>query len=152
MAELTDSLATLSGWVFDLLNDETFKTDAGISMVMYGDQEKIPVTPMVCIEPSEKRRVLNGAPRRTQVDFEIFVLIYFGSIQASEFNRRGADELAEVVEAKLHKDPSCGTYVVDSQVSNLSSGVANKGGALLRATRLTFNARSQVQLPMKPGA
>ena len=145
---LTDSLTTWAKWVFDLLNDEDFKLDTGIHMVAYGDQDKIPGTPLICVEPNEKRRVFNGAPRRTEVALELYVLIYHGSIQSVQATRQQTDELAEAIETKLHADPTCGSHVVHSLVSNLSSGVANKGGSLYRATRLTFSATSQVQLPM----
>lgn len=145
---LTDSLVAITGWVYDHLNDSAFMETAGISQVLYGDQDKINTTPLVCVESSEKRRALNGAPRRTQVDFEVFILIYHGKIQDTQTTRRETDMLAEAVETRLHSDPTCGSNAVDSLVSNLSSGVSNKGGALYRATRLTFTARSQVQLPM----
>jgi hypothetical protein len=145
---LTDSLVTFSQWVKTHLEDAAFLASSGIQMVTYGDQEKIAATPTVCVEPSEKGREYNGAPRRTLVRFEIFILIYHGSLQSVQQNRKEADQLAEAVEARLHDDPTCGSLVVSSLVSNLSSGVANKGGTLLRATRLTFTAQSQTMLPM----
>jgi hypothetical protein len=149
---LTDRLSVFAGWVFDLLNDETFKTQESIVNVIYGDVERIGGTPTVCVEPSEKRRDYNGAPRRTSVALECYVIIYYGTIQSSQENRKEVDSIAEDIEARLHADPTCGSLVIDSHVSRLESGVANKGGTFHRATRLVFTARSQVQLPMAPGA
>lgn len=145
---LTDSLVEFALWVRDNLKDEQFMATAGIAEVLYGDQDKVGKVPLVCVEPSEKRRMLNGAPRRTEVALEVYILIYHGRIQDTQLNRQETDELAEAVEKRLHLDPTCGSLAVHSLVSNLSSGVANKGGALLRATRLTFTATSQVMLPM----
>lgn len=145
---LTDSLVDWAVWVKDNLADPQFMQLLGIAQVMYGDQDKIGPTPLVCVEPSEKRRAINGAPRRTSVTLELYVLIYHGRIQDVQLNRQEADELAEAIEKRLHLDPTCGSLAVHSLVSNLASGVANKGGALHRATRLTFTAESQVQLPM----
>jgi hypothetical protein len=145
---LTDSLVEFTSWVKTHLEDPAFLAASGIQAVTYGDQEKIAVTPTVCVEPVEKARDYNGAPRRTLVTFEVYVLIYHGALQSVQDNRKETDDLAEAVETQLHSDPTCGSLVVSSLVSNLSSGVANKGGTLLRATRLTFTAQSQIQLPM----
>jgi hypothetical protein len=148
LAELTDSLTVWATWVRNFLDDEAWRTGVGIEQVMYGDQEKIPVVPLVCVEPSGKRRDFNGAPRRTQIDFEVFVLIYYGTIQDTQINRAQTDAIAELVEARLHNALTCDGLVISSLVSELTSGVANKGGAMMRATRLTFTARSQIHLPM----
>lgn len=146
--ELTDSLTEFALWVKSNLEDPTFMSMLGIKSVTYGDQEKLAVVPTVCVEPSGKNRNYNAAPRRTAVSLEVFVLIYHGSLQSVQENRKEADQLAEDVESRLHLDPTCGGLVISSYVSNLSSGVANKGGTILRATRLTFTAQSQVMLPM----
>jgi hypothetical protein len=148
MAELTDSLTTWTDWVKEYLDDETWRTATGISAVMYGDQEKIATIPLVCVEPSEKRREFNGTGRRTRLDFEVFILIYHGAMATAAENRQAVDTLAEEVEARLHTALTCDGLVINSLVTNLTSGAANKGGTLIRATRLTFTAQSQMHLPM----
>jgi hypothetical protein len=148
MAELTDSLTVWADWVKSYLDDETWRTAAGIAQVLYGDQESIAQVPLVCVEPSEKRREFNGAPRRTAIEFELFVLIYYGTLQAAALNRKEVDEIAERVEQRLHTALTCDGLVINSLVTNLTSGAANKGGKLIRATRLTFTATSRINLPM----
>jgi hypothetical protein len=148
VAELTDSLTVFADWVKNYLDDETWRTSVGIAQVLYGDQEKINVVPLVCVEPSQKSRDFNGAPRRTQIDFEIYILVYYGTLQDTQLNRAEVDRIAEAVETRLHAALTCDGLVINSLVTNLTSGAANKGGTLMRATRLTFTARSQVQLPM----
>jgi hypothetical protein len=148
MAELTDSLTVWADWVKNFLDDATFKADAGIASVMYGDQEKIAVVPLVCVEPSDKTRTFVGAPRRTQINFELFILIYYGTMQTTAENRKDVDTIAEKVEARLHEALTCDGLVINSLVTDLTSGAANKGGSLVRATRLTFTATSRVNLPM----
>lgn len=143
---LTDSLVSVSNYVLSLLQDPTWMTANNVAQVLYGDQDKIGPVPLICVEPSQKERQLNGAPRRTEVDMEINVIIYFGILQDNEANRKGADQLAEAVEARLHSNSTCGSLVIHSMVSNLSSGVANKGGSLYKAARLTFTAKSQIML------
>jgi hypothetical protein len=149
--ELTDSLTVWATWVKDFLDDEAWRAEVGIQQVMYGDQDKIPVVPMVCVEPSSKRRDFNGAPRRTQIDFEVYVLVYYGTLQDTQLNRAEVDRIAEAVEARLHEAQRCDGLVISSLVTGLDSGAANKGGALMRATRLTFTARSQIMLPYNIG-
>lgn len=148
---LTDSLVTMSYYVLGLLQDATWMQQNGVTQVLYGDQEKVGQVPLICVEPSQKSRQLNGAPRRTEVDMEINVIVYYGILQDNELNRKGADLLAEAVEARLHSDSTCGSLAIASLVSNLSSGVANKGGSLYKASRLTFTTNSQVQLPYSYG-
>ena len=145
--ELTDSQTVWSLWVKDYLDDPTWRDDVGIKQVMYGDQDKIPVVPFVCVEPSNKRREFNGAPRRTRIDFELYVLVYYGMVQDTQLNRAEVERLAEVVETRLHHALTCDGLVINSLVASVESGAANKGGALMRATRLTFTAQSQVLLP-----
>lgn len=148
MAELTDSLSVWAEWVKDYLNDATWRDAAGIKMVMYGDQEKIPVVPLVCVEPSDKRREFNGVPRRTAIGFELFILIYYGTIQDTQANLKQCMDIAEAVEARLHHALTCDGLVINSLVTNVTPGASNKGGAMMRATRLTFTAESRINLPM----
>ena len=135
-------------WTLATLENPAFMTANGIQQVIYGDQDKIPVVPMICVEPSSKRRDISGLPRKTVIDFEAYILIYHGGLQDTQLSRAQCDLLAEAVEARLHTFPACGGLVITSLVSNLESGVANKGGNFIRATRLTWTARSQVMLPL----
>lgn len=145
---LTDSLVVWMDWTVAYLKDPTWMTAQGIKQVLYGDQDKVPVSPLICVEPNTKPRSFNGVPRRTEINFEAYVIIYFGSLSDTQTIRRQCDLIAEAVEARLHSRPTCGNLVISSLVSNLESGVANKGGTLMRATRLTWTAKSQIMLPM----
>jgi hypothetical protein len=146
--EQTDSLTVLATWLQDLLSDPAWMSANGIAVVMYGDQEKIPQVPLLCVEPSEKARDIVGAPRRAEQVFEIFILIYFGGLQDTQLTRQQTDQIAEATETRIHQDNTCAGLVYESHVSRITSGVANKGGSLMRATRITFHAKSRVQLPM----
>ena len=147
MAELTDSQTVFADWTVNWLGDTTWMAAQGIAQVLYGDQDKINVVPLVCVEPSDKIRQFNGAPRRTQVDFEVYVYIYYGGLQDTQISSKKANEIAEAVEARLHTNHNCDGLVISSLVSAVTSGAVNKGGALIRATRITWTARSQMMLP-----
>lgn len=128
------------------------QANLGISDVFYGDQERIPRTPAVCIEPGEKTRDLNGAPRRVMTEVTTYILIYHNPVTSTETIREQDDNLAEAVEALIHADPQFrdadgNAQVIDSLVSRIESGYQQKRGALYRASRLTVDARVQAQLP-----
>jgi hypothetical protein len=145
---LTGSIVDIADYCLAQLSDSDWMTANSVQQVLYGDQNKIGLTPLICVEPSEKARELVGVPRRTQVDMDVHVLVYYGKIQDVQLNRREGDLLPEAVEARLHEDPTCGGLVTNSMVSRLVSGFANKSGTLIRTTRLTFSVQSRVQLPM----
>lgn len=149
---LSQSLSEVCTYVFNKLDASANKIAIGYLAVFYGDQDKLPTTPMICIEPDRKVRTLNGVPRRTLVEFRVHVILYHSGVTSPQTNRRDADEMAEEIEALLHADPrlgaSAGTQLaVNSLVTSIESGYVTKAGSLVRASRLTFDVTSQAQLP-----
>lgn len=147
---LIDSYVTLAQIIETKLKDNA--TPLGLAAVYYGDQERIPFTPAVCIEPGGKNRRLNGAPRRTEVDLTCYIIVYLYNIASPEDVRLADDSLAEDIETLLHtdaqlRDGSLVPQVIDSMVTSIESGFQPKRNSLFRASRLTFEARSQVLLP-----
>jgi hypothetical protein len=152
----TGSLVTVTQY----LVDKIIAGRSGLSMVtdvenvVYGDQVKIPFNPYICVEPDNKRRELNGVRRRTEVNFAIGVLIYRGSVDDPTSNRKDADTLAEAVEALIHNDARFGTppndLVIHSLVESIESGYNRKGNSVLRTSRLSVTAKSQIILPPSP--
>lgn len=69
---MSDSLYDMGKYLQQLI--EGAKGGLNISDVYYGDQEKIPRVPTACVDTGSKQRELNGAPRRTMVDMESYVL------------------------------------------------------------------------------
>lgn len=144
---LTDQLTTWATWTRDWLRDPTWMAANSIQQTFYGDVENVGPTPLICVVPGNKSRVLEGSPRKTVVDFEVTVIVYLGRLGDTEATLAGSDTTAEIVETRLHSNPTCGGLVIHSMVTDLTSGVSNKGGSLIRAARLTWTARSQVLLP-----
>lgn len=142
---LTDRLDVLGTYVKDLLIAN--KTSLGLQDVWYGDQNTLPKTPSACVETGAKRRTYNGAPRRFQIDFEIYVLLYMERIQDLQKNRAEAETLAESVEAILHQDATMGGLAVDSYVAANEPGYTNRNRALVSTIRLTLYVKSQRMLP-----
>lgn len=123
----------------------------GLTDVFFGDQTKIPRTPAVCIEPGGKTRELNGIPRRTYVTLTVYLILYHYRIDGIESIREDNDFLTEQLEAVLHVDAQMKAggeaTVIDSMVRDIESGFQQKANSLFRASRLTFEAHSQMQLP-----
>ena len=148
---LTDSYTAVAKDIQARL--EANKTALGLEDVFYGDQNRIPRTPAVCVEAANKTRELNGLPRRTEVDMTIYVIVYHYKITNVQDVQEEVDTLAEQIEDFLHldaqlRDNAQEPTVVDSHVRSVESGYQQKKNSMFRATRLTFVARSQVQLPM----
>lgn len=148
---LIDSYMTLAQITHDLLEDN--KVALGLQAVYFGDQDRIPVTPTACVEPGGKRRVLNGMPRRTEVNLTCYVLLYHYRLASPEDILKDLETQAELVESFLHmdaqlKDNLNSPRVIHSMVTDIDTGYSTKRNSLFRASRLTFEATSQVLLPM----
>ena len=142
---MSDDLYVMAKYIQSLI--ETNKAGLNISDVYYGDQEKIPRVPTACVDTGSKRRELSGAPRRTTVDMETYVLVYTGAVASQTANREQDDQIAEAVEDLIHQDATMGGLVIDSLVSGIEFGYALRNNSLFRTARLTVTARDQVQLP-----
>jgi hypothetical protein len=147
---ITTRYTTFAKDVHDRL--EAAKVTLGIVDVYYGDQQRIPRTPAVCVEPGGKTRELNGLPRRTAIRLTVYLIIYHYQLTGPEAIRENNDELAEDIEDFLHLDAQFRVggdmTVISSLVTAVESGYQQNRNSLFRASRLTLEADSQEQLPM----
>lgn len=142
---LTDSIVVVTDYIYNKL--VAAKTALAVADVWYGDQVDIPRTPALCVEPGPKNRVLHGVPRRSEVNFSTYILVYHGEIRSVETNRRECDLLAEAVELLIHQDPRLGDNVIHSMATSVDPGYANRAAGLYRVSRIVVESLSQVQLP-----
>jgi hypothetical protein len=142
---LTDSIADVGEYVFNLI--EANESSLGLAKTYYGDQEKVPVTPVAIVETGDKLRELNGVPRRTKVTMTLYLMIYHSKVQDTQISRREVEALAEAVELLLHADRTLGGLVIHCMVTTIEPGYATRDRTMLRASRLTFEATSQIMLP-----
>ena len=148
MSQLTSSLHDFSEYLFNTLTAAS--VDLGLQAVYYGDQNKLPVTPVACVEPEQKVRTLSDAQRGTTVDFTVSIYIYHGAIDSVQENRRNADRMADKVEEVLHRDLTCGGLVIHSYAESIESGYSQKAGSIQRTSRIVFTGRSKHRLPAAP--
>lgn len=145
---LTDSLVTVADAIVAIL--EAKKVQLGIQDFYYGDQDRLPRSPAICVETGEKIRELNGAPRRTLVTLPVYLLVYHGALKAAAAGQRKEnDVLAELIETELHKatNRDLGGIVIHQMVTALEPGYQRKTDGLWQTTQITITATSQVQLP-----
>jgi hypothetical protein len=144
----TDSLVTVSDAIVAKLEEHL--EELGLNDVFFGDQDLIPRSPAVCVEPGDKVRDLQGATRRTENVFTIYLLVYHSEVRSPQSNRRDADSLAEAIETLLHGDATLGGLVRHCYVIKIESGYSRKSNALMRSSRITFEARNMTMLPSSP--
>jgi hypothetical protein len=146
---MIDNMVEFSLNVKTLLEHETVPgtNDLGIQDVFYGDQNRLPRTPAVCVEPGEKRRKLEGLPRRALTTMICYVLVYHNPVTSREVAQEEKDNLTEAIEDKLHADAQMGGTVIDSMVLTTEYGYAQRNNTLFRVSRLAFEATSKVNLP-----
>jgi hypothetical protein len=138
--------------------EQKFKLAAGDfgyeqDMVFYGDQDRIPGYPAICLEPdltdySEPAQTYLG--RKTSIALSFFILVYHGEVRDPQINRRDADVLAKGCADLVHSHFTGEGRVIYCWVSSITSGYATKAGTPVRASRLTVSAMTQDQLPLTP--
>jgi len=147
VADNTDSLLVFSQAVRDRIQDNLLALD--IMDVYFGDQGKIPRVPAACVEPVDKTRVLDGAPRRTLNEIQVYILIYHALVDDVQVTLEQSIQRAEAVETLLHSDPQFGGLVIHCLVQSIESGYAERGkGSLYRTSRLTFVGTTKTNLPL----
>jgi len=149
MALLTE-MSELCDMLIALFIEEAEGLQVEEAGIFYGDQERIPTSPAICVEPDDKKSDLYGAGRMTEVDFVVYILCYHSELRAIQSNRRDADRLAERVTTLLNSNANFYGRAIHCFVSANSSGYATKQNNTFRANRITFNLKSQERLPNNP--
>lgn len=121
--------------------------------VYYGDQDRIPRTPSVCLEPGDKNRELDGSPNMTKNQFQIYILVYHNKAQDIQLTRKECDQLAYEIEQLIHQDlqlKNDGTTpnVIHGYIKANESGYTYKSGTLYRTARLTYFGLNKTSLPL----
>lgn len=148
----TKSYLQISKYLQNWLNAN--KASLGIQNVYYGDQELIPKTPSVCVQPGNLVRTLSGALWQADTITSILIMVYHGEIQSKQINQAECDAFAIAIEDFLHTDHYLSNVAIDAQaplitsgfVSSIEPGSIRRGGKLMFATRLTYTAFSKTRI------
>jgi hypothetical protein len=147
---LTASLAEVTQALVDKL--ELNADSLGLKGIYYGDQNKLPITPIACVEPDNKDIISISPFRKVEIELTLYIVVYHSYVESPQANRQEADLMAESIETLIHADKGLlrtdGTpRVIHCYIKQVTSGYVKKGTSTVRASRLTFSARTQNQLP-----
>jgi len=135
MAVLTDNITQVTQAVVDLLEADQ---SLGLRQVWYGDQDRIPFTPCAAVESGGIESTIGASSYWTSHEVTVFVMVYFAKITSQSELKKECDQYAEQVRDTIHKNKSLNGLVIHGNITTMEPGVARRGGAKLRATRLTI--------------
>jgi hypothetical protein len=145
MVELTASMVEVTQRVYDVLSDA--KDELGIAAVYYGMQELIPEFPAISVESGRKQRQLaersGGSTHKWAITFTVSLMVEHGKLQSSTTTRKETEQLAELIETKLHEDLKLGGLVIFGFVTSIDSGVTRRKDIMIRATRIIWEGVSR---------
>lgn len=152
---MTASVLTISKRIYDLLVLD--KVTLGLQDVWYGDQQLLPGTPALCVEPGMKRRPLDGVPDLTRNAIDTSILIYHSQLLDATAGgqqkvRQDTIAVAEAVETWLHQnhlqllDASGDRITIHSWVTEFDPGYAYKNGTLYHAVMMTWSSITKTRL------
>ena len=118
--------------------------------VYYGDQNLLPRTPAVCVQPGGWLRELAGAPRRIDQTTQVYIIVYHNSIQDTQANELEVGQFAEAVAKFVDDDSPCGGLVIHSFITAFEPGWRTLGTSKYRSTRLTWTGLTRVALNTDP--
>ena len=152
MPSITDSVDVVAQYVIDRLkaNADLLRSTSNVIVdaadIYYGDQDKFPRTPSICVDPGNRRRDLQGVSFRTDNNFTIYILVYHSKLQDNQETRAEVQQISEAVETLLHQDPQLGGYVIHSYCTLNESGYVFRQNTMYRTCRITFEAYSKTML------
>jgi hypothetical protein len=114
--------------------------------VYYGDQDKFPRTPSICVDPGQRPRTLEGASYRSLNNFVLYIFVYHAKLQDNQLTRKEAQQVSEAIEDLLHADPQLGGLVIHSFCTNNESGYSYRNNTQYRTNRITFEPMSKTPL------
>jgi hypothetical protein len=143
----SDRISEITLGVVDLLKSNWEELGLpGPEDVYYGDQSRYPRTPSVAVQINTLIRELNQTGIQTLNEIGLFVLIYHSPYANMEVSQKETDLFAEGIETLLHNNRTINGLLIHSHVSNHEPGVSERGGTILRTTRLTLTGVSKTMV------
>lgn len=153
MPNMTDSVDTITQYIVDKIKANYASLTGMVNGqvgdandVYYGDQEKFPRTPSICVDPGPLQRTLQGVSFRTDNNFAIYILVYHAKIQDNQLSRKEAQQISEAITTLIHQDPQLGGLVIHSFCPLNESGYVYRQNTMYRTNRITFEPYSKTRL------
>lgn len=157
---MTDSILTVSDRLYTVLDAAKASLSyvgaartVTLQDVWFGDDETLPRTPCLVVEPGIKRTPLAGVPSQVENTLDVELLVYHATLDvARSVARREVVGLAEVISTWLHnnhlnlQDSNGDRIVIHGWVTNTEPGYAYKGGTLYNAVQMTWTGITKTRL------
>ena len=144
----TDLTSVLAQYIYNFLLTE--KGDLGLNDVFYGNHNNIPQDNIVVVIPGPKIRELWGvsAPGgRVKNEMSIYIDVMTQKVLIGETaGRLATDQLAEVVERRIHQDTTMGGRIIHGFVNRWDPGQDFIQQSEFRVVRMTFTGESRTYL------
>jgi len=127
-------------------------SEIGLKRVYREDVARVDTTPSAGVQMLRKRRNINETGMMTTNEFSFYVFLYYAKITSEENLSRDAVAFAERLETAINKrNATEGPNTLNGLVFNLfaselEAGTVRKGGARMRAVRLTVTANSRTRV------
>ncbi len=118
----------------------------GILDVYYGDQDQVPRTPAVCVEPAELTRPTISPTLYVENHFTVHILIYVSSLEGKQELRKFTDKLSESISEVLHADTTLNGLVLLGYIQKVEAGYNVKQGKMMWATRCEWVGFNKMSL------
>lgn len=139
--------------ILDLLKDAQVTLYGADSQILYGDQNRIGVTPTICVEAGATNRILQGVPSRTENNHVAFILIYWAKVDSNQVTKLDCEQAAEATARYLDDNlllerAGDGGIVIHGYVTNIDPGYSFKdqGKNLYYSVRLTWTGKTKTML------
>lgn len=140
---LTDNMSTICQYLVDnLAADSTLD----FQDVWFGDQELIPRVPCATVDPGETTRILSEARRFVNCIITAYITVYHGQLDNRGTSLKSALQKGEATRDAIDAYQTLGGLVIFSYCSSVEVGTAVRGNNLLSASRISWEATTQVQL------
>lgn len=131
--------------IFALLTASKVALLGNYGEVYYGDQNRVAVTPALCVESGETTRVLAGVPNRVENTHTVYIILYYSPVDEVQATKLASEQLAETVAAFLDTNVTLdlggdGGIVIHGFVRSIDPGYRyrNQGKTLMNTVRLTW--------------
>lgn len=143
--------------IFDLINHVTNKANliTADGTLFYGDQDRLPTSPTVCVEAGPTVRPMASAAKpggMVENQHEAYILVYYGSVQSNQDNKIEAEQLAEGIVAffdsnvRLEGPAGEEGIVIHGWCTSIDPGYSIKEGTLWTAVRIVWQGISKTVL------
>jgi hypothetical protein len=136
-----------------LFDDNKVSLVGADGMIFYGDQTKLPVTPIICVEAGQTARALAGVGGNGRVEniLSVDIFYYYARVQEVQVAKLAAEQGGEAIADLLDQNPTLarsgdGGIVIHGFIDMVDPGYAIKQGTLWHAVRLRWTGKTKTLL------